>query len=266
MAIRSNFTFQSSFNYYYSISCWLSDHCALSLHLDEQFLPISSAVKWQTRSKEYAFLTQSIYRQATANLMARDLPDESWVVVMDIDETILDNSAYQVERDSTGTFYSSATWAEWVKREEATLVPGVKGFIEAVLKRGGKLALVTNRRRTLDNHTWINLQEQGIPVTLENTCLMGRSNEDKEFMGQNGIINDKDLRRQQIKNGTASCYKSGKAERHSDFKKQVIVMQVGDNIEDFATVLQHDADLDSLLPRATDDLILLPNPMYGSWR
>jgi predicted secreted acid phosphatase len=42
-------------------------------------------------------------------------------------------------------------------------------------------------------------------------------------------------------------------------------MQVGDNIEDFSGITQEEADIKMLLPRANDELILLPNPMYGSW-
>lgn len=243
----------------------LSDHCAVTLTMTPDTLPRTQAVKWQTISKEYRYITHSIYQRATENLKAMDKPKDSWVVVMDIDETILDNSAYQVERDKSGTFYSSKTWAEWVAREDATLVPGAKGFMEAVLAQGGKLALVTNRRRHQDKHTWRNLLEVGLPLTLDNTCLMGRADADKAAMGQNGIINDKDLRRQQVSNGSASCYKDENS-RHTDFGKQHIFMQVGDNIEDFKGVLQHEVDVLKLLESADGRLVLLPNPMYGSWR
>ena len=46
---------------------------------------------------------------------------------------------------------------------------------------------------------------------------------------------------------------------------QEIVMEIGDNIEDFQSVTQEDAKLDALLPHSPKHLILLPNPMYGSW-
>lgn len=42
-------------------------------------------------------------------------------------------------------------------------------------------------------------------------------------------------------------------------------MEIGDNIEDFQSVTQEDAKLDALLPHSPKHLILLPNPMYGSW-
>jgi predicted secreted acid phosphatase len=243
----------------------LADHCAITLSLTADTLSLTQAVKWLTISKEFAYITKSIYQEATEFLTTATAPKEPWVVVMDVDETILDNSQYQVERDTSGTRFNPLTWDEWVQREDATLVPGAKAFMEAVLAQGGKLALVTNRPRNLDTHTWKNLLAVGIPLTEENTCLMGRHADDKEMMGKDGIINDKDLRRQQIKNGSASCYKAGNT-RHSDFGGHQIFMQVGDNIEDFAGVLQHDVNVAELLASSEGELVLLPNPMYGSWR
>ena len=243
----------------------LSDHCAVSLVMQPKQLPLTRAVEWQTVSKEYRYLTSSAYHSATKHLKGRELPQQPWVVVMDIDETVLDNSAYQVERDRTGTSFKYETWAEWVESEKATLVPGVAQFIDAVFKSGGRLALVTNRDRSLDKHTWTNLKALGIPVTSDNTCLIGRVDEDKKAIDEKTIINDKDLRRQQVTDGSASCY-SEETGRHTNFGTNKIIMQVGDNIEDFAGVTQEHADVPKLVSESKGDLVLLPNPMYGSWQ
>ena len=242
----------------------LSDHCAMSLQISDQPLPLTSAVEWQTASAEYRFLTQSIYNEAASHLNKLASLKDAWVVVMDVDETILDNSAYQVNIDKSGDTFTPKSWDDWVISEKATLVPGAKGFIEKVIQNGGKLAFITNRARHLDKHTWKNLKAMGIPVSVENTCLMGRAKQDKSAIDHKTIKNDKDLRRQQISNGTASCFhpESG---RHSGFSKQKIAMQVGDNIEDFAGVVQEDADIKALTKPSAWHLILLPNPMYGSW-
>ena len=241
----------------------LSDHCALTLKVETKELPVSNSVKWQTTSAEYKYLTQSIYKQAANNLSALSKPNESWVVVMDVDETILDNSAYNLNLDKTGGQYSRETWNAWVASEKAGLVPGAKAFMEKVVAEGGKLALVTNRERALDTNTWNNLLAHGLPVSVENTCLMGRTKEDKSAIGQDGIINDKDLRRQQVSNGKASCYQPSTQNRHTEFPKSEILMQVGDNIEDFSGVTQEHADVQTLIKDKR--LILLPNAMYGSW-
>ncbi|GHF01894.1 HAD family acid phosphatase [Thalassotalea profundi] len=242
----------------------LSDHCALSVELSNFTYPLSNAVKWQTTSKEYRYLTSVTYKRATQALENMTLPNTSWAVVMDVDETVLDNSQYQVNIEKNGENYSPKTWSEWVASEKATLVPGVKTFIQAVFKQGGKLALITNRDREQDNHTWNNLRALGIPVSIENTCILGRTPADKAAIDGDKIINDKDLRRQQIQNGTANCY-TPNSERTSLFPDLTIIMQVGDNIEDFSGVTQEEADMEALLPRANSELILLPNPMYGSW-
>mgnify|MGYP000592353852 CR=1 FL=1 len=242
----------------------LSDHCALSLELSKLSLPISNAVKWQTTSKEYRYLTSAIYRQAEQALKTRQLPVEPWVVVMDVDETVLDNSQYQVAIEQAGLTYSRETWNAWVASEQATPVPGAKSFIETIFQQGGKLALITNRSRELDVHTWNNLRALGVPVSVENTCLMGRIKADIKAINGTTIKNDKDLRRQQIQRGQASCFHPETTRTRTSLALKII-MQVGDNIEDFTTTTQEKVDIEALLPRSQSELILLPNPMYGSW-
>jgi len=240
----------------------LSDHCAISLDVSTIDRSLSTAVQWLTTSAEYRYITEHIYANATQTVNHSEF-GSTWTVVMDVDETILDNSSYQINLDLTGASYKSETWDDWVKSQNATLVPGAKSFIEAVIENGGTLTFITNRNRDLDQHTWENLLAMGLPINTDNTCLMGRSAADKSAIGTEGVINDKDLRRMQIESGVASCYQPD-GSRHTNFPSSTIVMQVGDNIEDFRGVTQEHADVDAILMNA-DTLILLPNPMYGSW-
>lgn len=241
----------------------LSDHCAVSLEITADALPLSNAVKWQTTSAEYKYLTQSTYQNA-ANVVAEANFTSPWVVVMDIDETVLDNSGYQVGIDKQGLTYQTDTWNDWVESKQAHLVPGAKSFMETVIKHGGKLALITNRNRELDKYTWQNMLELGLPVSVENTCLVGRVPQDKMAIDGEVIKNDKDLRRNQLQQGDISCYQPS-SERHANFPKLNIVMQIGDNIEDFSGVTQEHVDTVELLKNNVNELFLLPNPMYGSW-
>ena len=243
----------------------LSDHCAVSVTLFDDETTLSNAVIWQRTSKEYELLTAGMYQQAIEAVEAMSDAPENWVAVMDVDETVLDNSAYQQQTEMNGKGYSPQTWDAWVASERATLVPGAKAFIEAVFEKGGRVALITNRNRSLDMHTWRNLQALGVPVTSNNTCLMGRTDADKKAMGQPGITNDKDLRRQQISSGLAQCFQLTREINLTWKQPHNIAFQVGDNIEDFAGVTQEDADIEMLLPALGDTLFLLPNPMYGSW-
>ncbi|MBQ4833609.1 endonuclease/exonuclease/phosphatase family protein [Pseudoalteromonas sp. MMG010] len=245
----------------------LSDHCAVSVTLNLDNAALSSAVKWQTTSKEYQALTAHMYQQAEASVVALDThiqQSANWVAVMDVDETILDNSAYQKHSELTQSGYTPKTWQAWVKSENATLVPGAKSFIETVFKHGGKIALITNRDKQLDENTWNNLKAVGLAINNQNTCLIGRSQADKSAVNNKQFINDKDLRRQQVTQGNADCFTPNNAQ-NSWQQPQSILFQVGDNIEDFSGVTQENANVDTLLPKIGKSLFLLPNPMYGSW-
>jgi 5'-nucleotidase (lipoprotein e(P4) family) len=224
---------------------------------------LSNAVIYQTSSKEYPVLSSFVYGQAISALPTRFANGD--VVVMDVDETVLDNSTYQKERESAGLGYSSQSWAEWVKREEATLVPGVAAFIDEVVARNGKVALITNRNKALDSHTWNNLLAQGLPLTTSNTCVVGRTAEDKEAVGQKGMVNDKDLRRMQLTQGEIACSNTSKDATSTWAVPHTIIMQIGDNIEDVGGVTQESANVELLMPRVGTKIFILPNPMYGSW-
>jgi predicted secreted acid phosphatase/exonuclease III len=243
----------------------LSDHCAISVELSMDIPTLSPSVKWQTKSKEYQLITQAIYRQATEALLAKQYERDSWVVAMDVDETILDNSAYQVWLNMTGGSFSTESWNEWVRSGEARLVPGAKDFIETVFSAGGKVALITNREKSLDAYTWDNMLQMQIPINENNTCLVGRSKADKASMQDSRYKNDKDLRREQITFGNASCFSSSQTANSNWNKPHTIVMHIGDNIEDIDLLQQETANPTELLKRWGADIFVLPNPMYGSW-
>ena len=242
----------------------LSDHCAVSVSITDNANALSASVLWQTTSKEYQALTTYMYQQAQTAVTQLPRTATNWVAVMDVDETVLDNSAYQKQTELSGKGYTPQTWQAWVKSENATLVPGAKSFIEALYKQGGKVALVTNRDKANDVHTWNNLKAVGLPITVENTCLMGRSEADKTAVDGKHFINDKDLRRQQITQGSADCF-APKGMPNNWQQPQVIKFQVGDNIEDFSGITQESANIEALQPKLGKSLFLLPNPMYGSW-
>src|SRR4051794_28430771 len=96
-------------------------------------------VKYLRDSAEYATSARQVYRLATMSALdhASKKPRGSWAVVLDVDETTLDNSVYELDRGAYDLEYESASWAAWVNRAEAGNVPGVKEFLEAVRKAGG---------------------------------------------------------------------------------------------------------------------------------
>ena len=66
-------------------------------------------------------------------------------VVVDLDETILDNSLYQIERWKAGLEFTQESWSKWVNRKEAGLVPGAKDFLDFVRNKKYKLSFLSNR-------------------------------------------------------------------------------------------------------------------------
>ncbi len=244
----------------------LSDHCPVSIQLSLiKTYPVSSAVTWTQKSAEYRLITAGLYKGAAESITSMN-KTEPWVVFMDIDETLLDNSEYNRRRDQLGKGFTPETWADWVKEEAATEIPGSKAFVEAVLEAGGQIVMITNRDRVLDNYTWNNLKALGYPLDRTNACIMGRAQEDKDAVGQPDIVNDKDLRRNNARSGSAEyCWENYPEAKSNWNRKLNLVMQIGDNIKDFEKTTQENADLEAFLKRQGVDILILPNAMYGSW-
>ena len=150
--------------------------------------------------------------------------------------------------------------------EDAAAIPGSVSFVELILSTNGKIALITNRDREMDDYTWSNLKQLGFPITRENTCILGRNEADRNSVGEIGIINDKDLRRNQVLSGEATyCWDAHPQAKEAWSQPLSLVMQVGDNIKDFYQTTQQSVDLDAFLKRQGKDILILPNAMYGSW-
>ena len=86
-------------------------------------------VGWVTESFEYQYLCIQIYETAILEIRKQDITNNSPFIVMDLDETVLDNSNYQIELFLNDEIYNSDSWNKWVKKELANLVPGAKEFI-----------------------------------------------------------------------------------------------------------------------------------------
>src|SRR5690349_5969879 len=95
-------------------------------------LPQSLAIKYMRDSQEYATLARQVYRGAerAVRAAAPSLEKGSWVVSLDIDETALDNSAYQLEREAYRLPFDAASWSAWIARRQAAAVPGVVEFVQ----------------------------------------------------------------------------------------------------------------------------------------
>jgi len=214
--------------------------------IDAQQAQTALGIKYMRDSDEYATLARQVYRMAgdAVTRLSKEYAGQPWAVVLDIDETTLDNSAYQLDRAAYGLPFESASWAAWVRRREAAAVPGVAGFIALVRSAGGHVAYITNRDEVLMDATRANLRTIGV------------WNDDDRLCGQKNPQHTKAQRRQEIISGSGDCAWQGRATRPIVF--------VGDQMADFPAAGEQ-------IPQTGNDeafgrtCFLLPNSMYGTW-
>ena len=105
------------------------------------------SVLWVQASTEYAAAAASTYAAATVALkeIAESESDSAMAVVLDVDETVLDNSRYQAQLVFDEATYESESWDRWIALRDAPPVPGVVDFIRASQSLGVHVAFITNR-------------------------------------------------------------------------------------------------------------------------
>lgn len=130
---------------------WRHSHITHTHAVRPNTLWVAESQGWKDAAlRAYAKATRFIERES------RDRAQGSWVVVLDLDQTVLNNIEYQVMLDRKGMPFSPSTWRDWVEERKATAVPGAIPFIARVNALGGHVALITNRRdyeaqATIDN-------------------------------------------------------------------------------------------------------------------
>ena len=167
-------------------------------------------------------------------------------VILDIDETVLDNSPYQawvVEKDK---YYSSKTWAPFVETRTSREIPGSLDFTKYAASKGVAVIYLSNRKAPLEKATRDNLAKFGYPVDQSEDVVLLRGEKD-------------------------AWKSSGKAPRHAHVTaKYRVLLLLGDNLGDFTdekkgtpadrakVYAKHQA-------RWGHDWIMFANPTYGSW-
>jgi 5'-nucleotidase (lipoprotein e(P4) family) len=162
-------------------------------------------------------------------------------IIVDIDETLVDNSPNAARDILAARPYSSANWTKWVKEERATALAGAIDFLRYTHQRGVAIFYISNRTAGEElRPTYHNLRKLGFPVQYSHLLF---------------------------KTDT-----SGKqARRDKVARTHHIILLMGDNLSDFAPQFDKKSSearnhwVDHYRNRFGYDFIVLPNPVYGDW-
>lgn len=201
------------------------------------------SVLWYQKAAETKALYLQGYNVATDRLkeILKTPSDKPYSIVLDLDETVLDNSPYQVQNVKDGTAFNPKDWDVWVKKAAAKAVPGAKDFLQFADQNGVQIYYISDRTTSQVDDTIKNLKKEGIPV-------QGRDH----LMFLEEGVKSKEGRRQAVQ------------------EKTNLVLLFGDNLVDFAdfsktSEADRDKKLEELQKEFGEKFIIFPNPMYGSW-
>lgn len=201
------------------------------------------ATNWFQTSGEARALYIQGYNIATIKLKEylKKKSAKPYSIVLDLDETVLDNSSYSAENLKKGISYSSKTWDEWVYMAKAKALPGAKEFLEFANKNKVKIYYISDRKIKHLEATIKNLKDLGLPVqSIDSVLLKG----DKDKTKTN--------RREYVK-------------KHTN-----LIMLFGDNLSDFeefseTSINDRNNKVDELHKEFGNKFIIFPNPMYGAF-
>jgi 5'-nucleotidase (lipoprotein e(P4) family) len=210
------------------------------------------AILFMQKAAEYRALCYQAFNWARWQLDAdfeknnlKKLPKDqrkmARAVVVDVDETVLDNSPHQAELIKNRMPFTGAIWTAWVNRRQAKPIPGAIEFLKYANSKGVRVFYVTNRNEAEKQGTIDNLKAIGFPDVSEETVLVRTTESGKE------------------------------ARRQSIAAKHRIVLLMGDNLNDLSSAFERKsvADRFSEVDRVKDlwgrKFIVLPNAMYGDW-
>jgi acid phosphatase len=218
-----------------------------------------NATLWMENSVEYKANSLAMYQLARIRL-DEALADKSRTaateqtgaydelppaVILDADETVIDNGAYESWLVVAGQEFGTKTWDAWVKSEKADAVPGALEFTKYADSKGVKVFYVTNRVADQEAATRKNMEALGFPMGGNvDTFLMGREKED---------------------------WTSKKSTRRAFVAKDYrVLLLVGDNWGDFSDdyskpEAERLASLEANMAHIGRDWIMIANPEYGSF-
>jgi acid phosphatase len=222
---------------------------------------LTFATLWMQTSVEFQGHALGTYRAAEV-MLDRALADKNWTaapaeqsgdyankppaVILDVDETVLDNSAYQVWMLKNGESFNPKSWGKFVNDVMSTPIAGSLEFTKAAAEKGVKIFYVSNRTGDLEEATRKNLEKYGYPMggNVDTVILKKERPEWKS--------SKKGVRRAHI----AKDYR--------------VLMVMGDNFGDFVDGYKGSVSERQTLFEDHNDMwgtkwIVIGNPSYGSF-
>ncbi|MGY2376510.1 5'-nucleotidase, lipoprotein e(P4) family [Pseudomonas sp. SDO524_S393] len=220
------------------------------------------AVLWTQTSIEHELIYRQLFANATRQLDVA-LADPGWdalpfpprnlkglppAVVVDIDETLLDNVPLNARDVVNNQVYSYDRWNTWVDQAKAQALPGSVAFLQAARQKGITVYYLTNREHSQVAATVANLRLRGFPVERDEQVLAASTPTGHCESAGYG----KDCRRQWVA-------------AHAR-----VLLMAGDSLGDFVQAEHNslDAQRKAVAPYLNwlgQRWFLLPNPTYGSW-
>lgn len=204
-----------------------------------------NAVAWMQHSGEYRALCYQAFRIGQMRLdeiLATDKSEKPKAIVLDIDETVLDNSPLEAYMAIHGKKESGKNWSEWIKMACAEPLAGAVDFLNNAKEHGVTIFYISNRGESKMVPTVENLKKFNFPFADD----------------QHVILQKKDFNKESRRAEVAKNYN--------------IILFFGDNLNDFSDLfyMQHpDKSAASLVDENKalfgQKFIILPNAMYGSW-
>src|SRR5262249_22123795 len=138
-----------------------------------------NAVLWMQRSVEYKATALTAFALAKIRL-DQALADPSWTaapgeqtgafqtlppaIVLDVDESILDNSAYKAGMALKDTSFDPKSWNAYVNTGSSLAIPGAVEFARYAETKGVKVFYISNRTAEEEPATKKNLEKLGFPI------------------------------------------------------------------------------------------------------
>ena len=218
-----------------------------------------NATLWMQQAVEYKAVTESLFALARVRL-DEGLSRKKWTavpdkepknyknlppaIIVDCDETVLDNSSFEAATIKDHLPYSEALWTDYANSATAGAVPGAVAFANYAASKGVTVFYVTNRSFDTEAATRENLKALGFPLGEGDTIYTKGEKPEWTSKKESRIA------------AVAATHR--------------VLLLMGDNFGDFldaasGSVAEREAAFEAAKDHWGKDWIALPNPAYGSW-